>query len=213
VGHQRLQLGAEDEFAGFEEGVVQRLDAEAVAHHEQGFVVAVPQREGEHAAKALHASLAPGFPGVDDDFGVGMGAEGVAQCLELRHQILEVVDLAVEDDDDRAVLVEQRLLSGGEVDDRQAAVTESDARFEMQPALVRTPMELGLVHAMQEVARDVAIAEGVEDAGYAAHGFSLVCCGSWLRLVKTSGGLMILWEARPRADYGVCIYAMSINCR
>jgi hypothetical protein len=160
--HQRFQLGPENEFAGVEEGVVQRLDAKAVAHHEQRFLRAVPQREREHAAKAVDAGFAPGFPGVDDDFGVGMGAEGVAERFELGHQFLEVVDLAVEHHDDRAVFVEQRLLAGGEVDDRQPPVPEAHARFQMQAAFVRAAMELGFMRCSRS--RDAA-----ENAGYAAH--------------------------------------------
>ena len=57
-------------------------------------------------------------------------------------EFLEVVDLAVEDDDDGAVLVEQRLLAGRDVDDRQAAVAEADARLEVQAALVRAAVQL-----------------------------------------------------------------------
>ena len=41
---------------------------------------------------------------------------------------LEVVDLAVGDDLHRAVLVRERLLAAGDVDDRQPAHGEADAR-------------------------------------------------------------------------------------
>ncbi len=100
MGEQRFEFGAEEEGAVVEQGVEQRLDAEAVAGQEQGFAVAVPQGEGEHAAEAVDAALAPGFPGVDDDFGVAAGVEDVAQRLQLGDQFLVVVDLAVEDDAD-----------------------------------------------------------------------------------------------------------------
>ena len=62
MGQQRLELGAEEQCAVVEQRVVQRLDAQAVTRHEQGLLVAVPQREGEHAAEALHALLAPATP-------------------------------------------------------------------------------------------------------------------------------------------------------
>ena len=152
VHHQRLQFRTENEFAGIEEGVIQRLDAETVAHHEQRFLVAIPQRKREHAAEACHAGFAPGFPCMDDDFGVGMGAEGMAQRLQFGHQFLEVVDFAVEHHDDRAVLVEQRLLAGGQVDDGQAPVPQPQPGLQMQAAFVGAAMELGFVHAMQQLA-------------------------------------------------------------
>jgi hypothetical protein len=47
---------------------------------------------------------------VDDDFGVGVGGEAVAGRLEVAAQLLEVVDFAVEDDRDAAVLVVDRLI-------------------------------------------------------------------------------------------------------
>ena len=79
---------------------MQRLHAEAVAREEQRLAVAIPQREREHAAEALHARFAPRLPRVDDDLGVAAGAEHVAERCQLRDQRLVVVDLAVVDDDD-----------------------------------------------------------------------------------------------------------------
>ena len=74
--------------------------------------------------------------------------------LQLGDQLLEVVDLAVEDDDHRAVFVEQRLLAGGDVDDRQAPVAEADAGLDVQAAFVRAAVVLRLVHALQHGAID-----------------------------------------------------------
>ena len=120
--------------------------------------------------KRVDALLAPLLPGVDDDFGVALGAEDVAERGELRDQLLVVVDLAVEDDDDAAVLVEERLLAGGEVDDREPPVPEAEPGLEVRGALVGAAMVLALVHARDEVARDRAAPAGVEDADDAAHG-------------------------------------------
>jgi len=107
---------------------------------------------------------------VDDHLGVALRPEDVPERDELRDQRLEVVDLAVEDHDDRAVLVVERLLAGGEVDDREAPVAEADARLDVQPAAVGTAVVLRLVHAVEERAVDLAPAGGVEDADDAAHG-------------------------------------------
>ena len=65
---------------------------------------------------------------VDDDLGVAVRARsGGPRRSSSRAQLAEVVDLAVEDDDDRAVLVEDRLVAGLEVDDAQALDAEADA--------------------------------------------------------------------------------------
>ena len=104
-----------------------------------------------------------------DDFGVAARVEDVPERLQLRDQLLVVVDLAVEDDDDRAVLVVERLLAGREVDDRQAAMTEPDARLEVHALAVRPAVRLRVVHALQQRAVEVAAAAGVEQSGDAAH--------------------------------------------
>src|SRR5262249_37533666 len=58
------------------------------------------------------------------DLGVRPGREPVPARLQAALQRLEVVDLAVEDDGDRPVLVVDRLSAGGEVDDAEASVSE-----------------------------------------------------------------------------------------
>ena len=53
----------------------------------------------------------------------------VCRADEVAAQLLEVVDLAVQGHDDRAVLVRQRLVRGlAQVDDREATVDEGDGR-------------------------------------------------------------------------------------
>jgi len=106
---------------------------------------------------------------VDDDLGVALGAEAVAQRLELGHEFLEVVDLAVKDDADAAVLVEKRLLAGGDVDDRQAAVAKAQARLDVQAAFVGAAVVLRIVHSRQRRAVDRTGTAGIEEAGDAAH--------------------------------------------
>ena len=169
VLHQHLELGAEGERAVGQQRVEHRLDRQAVARHEESVAVAVVQREREHAAEALHAVLTPGLPRVDDDLGIAAGVEDVAQGLELGDEFLEVVDLAVEHHRHRAILVEQRLLAGGEVDDGKPPVRERDAGLEVIAALVRAAMMLHVVHALHQRAVEVAFATGVEKAGDAAH--------------------------------------------
>jgi hypothetical protein len=139
---------------------------------EQGLAVAVPQHEREHAAESRHAVLAPSLPSVDDDLGVAARTEHMAEREQLRNERLVVVDLAVENHRDRSVFVEQRLLPGRHIDDRQAAVAKAQSRLDVHAALVRAAVMLRLVHALQLREIDRSRAAGVEDAGDAAHGVS-----------------------------------------
>ena len=175
VRHQHLQFGTEQQRAVVEQAVEQRLDAHAVARHEQRALRAVVHGKRKHAAKAMHAVLAPGPPGVHDHLGIAAGAEAVAQRFEFRHQLLEVVDLAVEHHRDAAVLVEHRLLAAGDVDDRQTPVAQRQPRLEVVAALIRAAMVLGVVHAPHQRLVKVARTARVEHSGNAAH-VAVPCC-------------------------------------
>src|SRR5205814_4987422 len=81
-----------------------------------------------------------------------------------------VVDLPVKDDLHRAVLVAERLRPAGQVDDRQAAVDQADARLPPQARAVRAAVGDGATHRLQKPGLDRSGGVRVEDAGYAAHG-------------------------------------------
>ena len=55
-----------------------------------------------------------------DDLGVALSGEAMAFSSQLLAQLLEVVDLTVQDDHDRTVLTEDRLIAGHEINDPQA---------------------------------------------------------------------------------------------
>ena len=170
VAGQDFELGAEDELTVVEQRIVERLYAEAVACQEQRFLIAIPQREREHATEALDTGFAPLFPGMHDDFSIAARAEGMAQRLQLGNQIDEVINFAVEHHHHTAVLVEQRLVAGRKIDDGQPLVRQPYTGFRMQAGFIRAAMMLGLIHARQQRLVDFALGLRVEDAGYATHG-------------------------------------------
>ena len=63
-------------------------------------------------------------------------------------QLAEVVDLAVEDDHHRAVLVVDRLVAGLEVDDAQALDPEPDLGLDVQAARIGPSVLEGRAHAL-----------------------------------------------------------------
>src|SRR4051812_6927297 len=77
------------------------------------------------------------FVEMDEHLGVAGRLERVARAAEALAELAEVVDLAIEDDDDAAVLVVDRLIAGVEVDDAQALDAKSDLVFQMDAARVR----------------------------------------------------------------------------
>jgi hypothetical protein len=124
---QRLDLRREQE-ARARPGEVERLDPDTVARQDQAALLRVPDPDREHAVDALEHRGAPLLVAVDDHLGVGVvGLEDVAAGEQLLAQRQVVVDLAVEDDLDAAVLVRHRLVRRRrEVDDREPPEREPD---------------------------------------------------------------------------------------
>src|SRR6185503_2116764 len=122
----RLDLGREKEQAVLVVPV-ERLDAVLVAGEEEALSRAVPNGECKHAIKPRDAIGPPFLIGVNDDFRVRWRVETVTFRLQLDAELLEVVKLAVVNDDDRPVLVGHRLVAEWrKIDDREAAMAEPD---------------------------------------------------------------------------------------
>ena len=96
--------------------------------------------------------------------------ERVPSLLQLAADLGEVVDLAVGDDLDRAVLVAERLLPAGEVHDRQAAHRQRHARQPDAALLVWPAMVQRTDHVLHFRSRNGAAELRFDDADDAAHG-------------------------------------------
>ena len=70
---------------------------------------------------------------------------------ELFPQFREVVDFAVVNDPDRAVLVRDGLLTGVEIDDGEPAVTEHRLPIDVDPVIIRTAVDDQTHHAAHDL--------------------------------------------------------------
>src|SRR4030095_14507905 len=109
--YERLHLGGEVDRAVMDR-VVHRLDAEPVARSEQRTVTFVPDGERELTSQRVEGACAVLFEQMQCDLAVRSGSEHVALPLELRPNPLEVVELAIHDNSQPAVLVHYRLIAG-----------------------------------------------------------------------------------------------------
>ena len=151
---ERSRLRAERD-APAPPGQVERLDPEGVAGQQEAARADVEVREGEHPDEALED---PGSPFVEprqQHLRVGARAKAPPQRLELGPKLEVVRDLAVEDDEGRAVHAGHRLPARlRRVEDREAPAEEEEARpgrarsapsaaravgLEREPALVVRP--------------------------------------------------------------------------
>ena len=123
-GEQGLQLGGERERAVAEARPEERFLAEAVAREEQPLPARVPERDREHAVEVVDEPVAVLLVEMRDRRRVAGATEPMSLLLQLLPEPTEVVQLAVEDGHDAAVLVGNRLVARREVDHAEPAVPE-----------------------------------------------------------------------------------------
>ena len=166
---EALQLGAEKQPPAAE-GVMERLDAEAIARDHEAALPRVPEREGEHAAQPGGAARSELLVEMDDDLGVAVRREAMTTSLEIAPQLLEVVYLPVEDDRDRTVLVGNRLVPAREVDDRETTHAHRQWSIDVEALVVGASVDDDVAHRAGEVpGRGDARVER-EESGDATHG-------------------------------------------
>ena len=87
-----------------------------------------------------------------EHLGIAPGPEPVPPPFQFPPQLPVVVDLPVEDDLDRPVLVADRLVASRKVDDREPPVDQSQARLFKEPFRIRPSMGNPIAHGLEHVA-------------------------------------------------------------
>src|SRR5690606_6589620 len=131
-------------------GVEKWPHAHPVAGKQHASSAAVPKSKGEVAIEARQAFVAIGGIELEQDFRIAAGAEAVSARLQLVPQLDIVEDLAVEGDDDVAVLARHRLLTVHKADDRETDMGKPDAGDRERAAPVRPAMGNRIRHGCEE---------------------------------------------------------------
>ena len=149
---QALELGREDERVAAD-GVVDRLDPEPVARDHTATANLVPDGDPEHPAQLLREHRPVLLVQVRQDLGVAAARKGVAAAPQVVTNRGVVVELAVLNGPDRAVLVRERLVSPLDVDDAEASRTDRGTRRHVRAVVVRAAVHHRVVHAVENVVR------------------------------------------------------------
>jgi len=96
---------------------MKRFLAEPVARQKEALPVAVPKRKREHPGEVLQTLWSPALPGVDDRFCITVVSEAVTFGFQLAPELLKIIDLTIEDDYHRIVLVIHGLVTALHVND------------------------------------------------------------------------------------------------
>ena len=82
----------------------------------------VVKSEGEHSVETAEATNPPAFVGLENYLGVGVAGKSAARLFEFLPDLLEIVDLAVEDDPHLLFRIGHGLMSGRrKIKDRKPA--------------------------------------------------------------------------------------------
>src|SRR5277367_762782 len=102
-----------------------------------------------------------------------MGVEAMSATLKLFTQFWEIVNFPIKDNPNRAVLVEDRLMASGQIDNAEAAHAQAYAVFDENTFVVRTTVHNGLAHAMNGLGIDRPRCH-TDDSCDSAHALSLI---------------------------------------
>src|SRR6266571_132945 len=83
---------------------------------------------------------------MENGLGVTLGRERVSAGQEPAAELAIIVDLTVEDDDLRAILVEDRLSPARQIDDAEPPHPEADGALHIDALVVRPPMPDRVAH-------------------------------------------------------------------
>ena len=118
---------------------------------------------------SLNAVVASLLVEMDDHLGVAGRRQRMPAALQRGSEFPVVVDLAVEDDDDAAVLVVDRLRSSAEIDDAQTARAEPQTDVEVHPFFIGSAVADPREHAFEQLAADGLTAVVGINAADSAH--------------------------------------------
>jgi len=142
---KRLDLAGEQEHVPVAV-IVERLDPVVIPRREQGLRFRIPDDVGEHPAQIPDELGSVLLVSVQQHFAVRVGPELVSFFQKSLPEFTVVVDLPVEDQDERPVFVEQRLIAADQVDDGKTPVSERDAVRAEESFSVRAAMPDGVRH-------------------------------------------------------------------
>src|SRR4051794_21232095 len=104
-----------------------------------------------------------------DYFGVRLGDKGMPELLEFRSQLSIVVDLTIEHNPDRPILVTEWLLSSDQIGDGQSPMTERALTLNHEALVVAAAMSDRIGHCGDLGSSILGVRPPVNDAADAAH--------------------------------------------
>src|SRR5262249_61756209 len=112
--------------------------------------LAVPEPNANPPAETLAHPFALFLIEWDQSLGATRGDEPLPSLLEPIAQFAEIVNLAVEYDLHRAVLIRYGLIPACQIDDRKSPVDQSDSGFYQEPFGIRPAVSDTVAHGLED---------------------------------------------------------------
>ena len=131
--------------------IIKRLDAPLISCQEKAFFYRIPDGKRIHAAQFFCQYATPFLVAVNQDFCICLCLETMSFFLQLLPKCLEVIDLAVKDNDDSFVFVIDWLVACLQIDNSQAPMSQAafivhKKAFPIRPAM-RDPFSHGFQYS------------------------------------------------------------------
>jgi hypothetical protein len=152
--------------------VIEWLDAYTISRKKQSLPGSIPDRKGEHSTQIVDAFLGTFLIQVDNDLRVSGGLELVTARKQSLTQLRIIVDFAIKDDPNRAVLVGERLGACAQVDDRKPKMAETNRTAKIYAPSIRATMTHDIEHSLNLGSLDSSREIEMELTGDAAHDYS-----------------------------------------
>src|SRR5439155_23873745 len=153
----------------------------------QLFFALVPESEREHPVEGKWAGHPFVLVQMQDNFGIRSRRKTMPALLQDLLPMTVIVNFPVKRDPDGLVLVVHRLPAvGGEVDDAEPAVSQTDAAVRTDPRsrVVRTAMGHGVAHPREQLkvhrrSRVAIVVDSEDSAHLKSFQATATVCGAW----------------------------------
>src|SRR5208282_893519 len=149
--------------------VKKRFHSQAIACQQQPPFAAIPNGERKHATQVVEEPEVVLLVKMQNGFGVAVRPELMAPRQEIRAQIAIVIDFTVEGNPDGLVLVGDRLVAAGQVNDAQAPIPQAQRAVQVKALVVRPTMHHRVRSALERNRISRLARTEIEDATNAAH--------------------------------------------
>ena len=125
--------------------------AHVVTSEQQALACTIPERKRKHPPQMFDAVIAMFLVKMQDDFHIRARAEAVTLLDKGFTKCRAVVDLPVAYQHQRIVLIQNRLVTGCEIDDAEAGLRHRHGTVPEKPHVIRPPVHQGMGHGLDEV--------------------------------------------------------------